>query len=57
MNCRHATTPWWPSAIGWWSVPHDLPDAFILGFAAGAALMVLLIGLYRCTVGQIERGM
>lgn len=33
-----------------------LADAFVLGFAAGAALMVLLIGLYRCTVGHAERG-
>ena len=33
-----------------------LPDAFIIGFAAGAALVVFLIGLYRCTVGHTERG-
>lgn len=34
-----------------------LPDAFILGFACGAALVVFLIGLYRVTVGHAERGM
>lgn len=34
-----------------------LPDAFILGFAAGAALITFLYGLYRCTVGHSERGM
>ena len=34
-----------------------LPDAFIIGFALGAGFMVLLIGLYRCTVGHFGRGM
>lgn len=34
-----------------------LPDAFVIGFADGAALVVFLIGLYRCTVGHNERGM
>lgn len=34
-----------------------LADAFVIGFAAGAALIVFLIGLYRVTVGHAERGM
>ncbi len=34
-----------------------LPDAFVIGFACGAATVVFLIGLYRCTVGHAERGM
>lgn len=34
-----------------------LADAFILGFACGAATVVFLVGLYRCTVGHIDRGM
>lgn len=34
-----------------------LADAFILGFALGAGLVVFLVGLYRCTVGHAERGM
>ena len=33
-----------------------LPDAFIIGFSAGAATVVFLIGLYRCTVGHFGRG-
>ena len=34
-----------------------LADAFILGFAIGAATVIFIWGLYRCTVGHAERGM
>lgn len=33
-----------------------LPDAFIIGFAAGAALAVLLYGIWRVCIADAGRG-